>query len=118
MSVSFRICKCQLPTHLIEFSCDLHVKVLSVKDISMTDSCYQISQTDGSSLFSLEGILSKLCQLALEVEDDDRSRSLRAAGLQALSAMVIRLCCFVSLATILLTLMHSGLYLFIDLADG
>ncbi|WZZ48219.1 hypothetical protein YC2023_048326 [Brassica napus] len=46
------------------------------------------NQTDGSSLFSLEGILSKLCQLALEVEDDDRSRSLRAAGLQALSAMI------------------------------
>ncbi|KAL0769771.1 hypothetical protein Bca101_034921 [Brassica carinata] len=48
-----------------------------------------ITETDGSSLFSLEGILSKLCQLALEVEDDDRSRSLRAAGLQALSAMVV-----------------------------
>ncbi|KAH0924703.1 hypothetical protein HID58_016959 [Brassica napus] len=46
------------------------------------------NQTDGSSLFSLEGVLSKLCQLALEVGDDDRSRSLRAAGLQALSAMI------------------------------
>ncbi|KAJ0258326.1 hypothetical protein HA466_0071340 [Hirschfeldia incana] len=46
------------------------------------------NQTDGSSLFSLEGFLSKICQLALEVGDDDRSRSLRAAGLQALSAMI------------------------------
>ncbi|CAG7873743.1 unnamed protein product [Brassica rapa] len=46
------------------------------------------NQTDGSSLFSLEGFLPKLGQLALEVGDDDRSRSLRAAGLQALSAMI------------------------------
>ncbi|KAF8097814.1 hypothetical protein N665_0280s0017 [Sinapis alba] len=46
------------------------------------------NQMDGSSLFNLEGFLPKLCQLALEVGDDDRSRSLRAAGLQALSAMI------------------------------
>ncbi|CAF2093795.1 unnamed protein product [Brassica napus] len=46
------------------------------------------NQEDGSSLFNLEGFLQKLCQLALEVGDDDRSRSLRAAGLQALSAMI------------------------------
>ncbi|KAL0861927.1 hypothetical protein Bca101_041045 [Brassica carinata] len=46
------------------------------------------NQTDGSSLFNLEGFLPKLCQLALEVGDDERSRSLRAAGLQALSAMI------------------------------
>ncbi|KAF3553990.1 hypothetical protein F2Q69_00010468 [Brassica cretica] len=46
------------------------------------------NQTDGSSLFNLEGFLPKLGQLALEVGDDDRSRSLRAAGLQALSAMI------------------------------
>ncbi|KAL9302479.1 putative protein EFR3 [Arabidopsis thaliana] len=43
---------------------------------------------DGSSLFNLEGFLPKLCQLGLEGGDDDRSRSLRAAGLQALSAMI------------------------------
>jgi hypothetical protein len=36
----------------------------------------------------LEGFLPKLCQLGLEGGDDDRSRSLRAAGLQALSAMI------------------------------
>ncbi|CAN8286934.1 unnamed protein product [Cochlearia groenlandica] len=46
------------------------------------------NQKDGSSLFNLEGFLPKLCQLALEGGDDDRSRSLRAAGLQALSAMI------------------------------
>ncbi|KAG2309456.1 hypothetical protein Bca52824_029204 [Brassica carinata] len=46
------------------------------------------NQKDGSSLFNLEGFLPKLCQLAQEGGDDDRSRSLRAAGLQALSAMI------------------------------
>ncbi|KAL1206888.1 Protein SEMI-ROLLED LEAF 2 [Cardamine amara subsp. amara] len=46
------------------------------------------NQKDGSSLFNLEGFLQKLCQLGLEGGDDDRSRSLRAAGLQALSAMI------------------------------
>ncbi|XP_024004244.1 uncharacterized protein LOC18027816 isoform X2 [Eutrema salsugineum] len=46
------------------------------------------NQKDGSSLFNLEGFLPKLCQLALEGGGDDRSRSLRAAGLQALSAMI------------------------------
>uniref|UniRef100_A0A1J3GBB5 Protein EFR3-like protein n=1 Tax=Noccaea caerulescens TaxID=107243 RepID=A0A1J3GBB5_NOCCA len=44
------------------------------------------NQKDGSSLFNLEGFLPKLCQLA--GGDDDRSRSLRAAGLQSLSAMI------------------------------
>ncbi|KAL0665857.1 hypothetical protein Bca4012_028561 [Brassica carinata] len=73
---------------LLDQTRQVEMQIVGFKDISMTDSCYQISQTDGSSLFSLEGILSKLCQLALEVEDDDRSRSLRAAGLQALSAMI------------------------------
>ncbi|EOA26341.1 hypothetical protein CARUB_v10022560mg [Capsella rubella] len=46
------------------------------------------NQKDGSSLFNLEGFLPKLCQLGLEGGDDDRLRSLRAAGLQALSAMI------------------------------
>jgi hypothetical protein len=49
---------------------------------------FVINQKDGSSLFNLEGFLPKLCQLGLEGGDDDRSRSLRAAGLQALSAMI------------------------------
>lgn len=67
----------------------------------MIDSCYQIFQKDGSSLFNLEGFLPKLCQLGQEGGDDDRSRSLRAAGLQALSAMVIQLCCYVYVESIL-----------------
>lgn len=62
---------------------------------------YEILQKDGSSLFNLEGFLPKLCQLAQEGGNDDRSRSLRAAGLQALSAMVVRLCCCVYLDIII-----------------
>ncbi|XP_019059160.1 PREDICTED: uncharacterized protein LOC104824606 [Tarenaya hassleriana] len=46
------------------------------------------NQKDGSYINNLEGFIPKLCQLAREVGDDDRSRNLRAAGLQALSSMV------------------------------
>ncbi|OIV92325.1 hypothetical protein TanjilG_10535 [Lupinus angustifolius] len=46
------------------------------------------NQSDGSYLFSLEGIIPKLCQLAQEIGDDERARASRSAGLQALSSMV------------------------------
>lgn len=39
-------------------------------------------------MFSLEGLIPKLCQLAQEVGEDDRVLRLRSAGLQALSYMV------------------------------
>ncbi|MED6219471.1 hypothetical protein PIB30_036159 [Stylosanthes scabra] len=46
------------------------------------------NQTDGSYLFNLENVIPKLCQLAQETGEDERSRKIRAAGLQGLSSMV------------------------------
>lgn len=40
-------------------------------------------------MFNLEGLIPKLCQLAQEMGDDERSLRLRPAGMQALAFMVM-----------------------------
>nr|AAK56279.1 At1g05960/T21E18_20 [Arabidopsis thaliana]AAN72256.1 At1g05960/T21E18_20 [Arabidopsis thaliana] len=45
-------------------------------------------QTVNSHMFNLEGLIPKLCQLAQEMGDDERSLQLRSAGMQALAFMV------------------------------
>lgn len=49
---------------------------------------YQNLQKDSSCMFNLEGFIPKACQLAQETGEGEREKSLRAAGLQAISAMV------------------------------
>ncbi|KAF8103997.1 hypothetical protein N665_0181s0019 [Sinapis alba] len=45
-------------------------------------------QTENSHMFNLEGLIPKLCQLAQEMGDDERSLRLRSAGMHALAFMV------------------------------
>ncbi|CAL2228959.1 unnamed protein product [Prunus armeniaca] len=46
------------------------------------------SQIDSTHMFSLEGLIPKLCQMAQEVGDNERALRLRSAGLQSLAFMV------------------------------
>lgn len=48
-------------------------------------------QRDGTYMFNLDGFILKLCNLAQEMGDDAKVQHLRAAGLQVLSSMVIRI---------------------------
>jgi len=67
-------------------------------------------QKDGTYMFNLDAFIVKLCNLAQEVGDDDaKVQLLRAAGLQVLSSMVIRML----LGHMLLTVLRSFHYRFI-----
>ena len=67
----------------------MHCKLLFVSFSLHPAFLHLIFQTDGAFIFNLEGFVPKLCQLAQEVGEDERGCRLRAAGLQALSSMVI-----------------------------
>lgn len=60
-------------------------------------------------MFTLDGFIPKLCQLAQEVGEDEKVQNLRVAGLQALSAMVRSI--------VLLLFFFSGLIKNLNLLD-
>ncbi|MED6160367.1 hypothetical protein PIB30_050822 [Stylosanthes scabra] len=87
-------CKEQMPLYassllaiirtLLEQSQKDEIRILGCNTLVDFIEC----QTDGTYMFNLEGFIRKLCQLAQEVGEDERSLHLRSAGLQALSYMV------------------------------
>ncbi|EOA36798.1 hypothetical protein CARUB_v10008206mg [Capsella rubella] len=69
---------------LLEQTRDVEVQILGCNTLVDFISL----QTENSHMFNLEGLIPKLCQLAQEMGDDERSLRLRSAGMQALAFMV------------------------------
>ncbi|GFP92232.1 protein efr3 homolog b [Phtheirospermum japonicum] len=87
-------CKEQLPLFANSVLTIMHTLLDQAnKDEMLTVGCESLfdfvnNQNDGSYIFNLEGFIPKICQLSQEAGEDERSETIRAAGLQALSAMV------------------------------
>lgn len=73
------------------FFCNFDFLLSSSSLIKSNSTRFPSPQNDGTYMFTLDGFIPRLCELAQEIGEDEKVHPLRAAGLQALSAMVLSL---------------------------
>lgn len=79
-------------TNQVHTSCQFYISFYNIRFFGASKSdnvCYCFFQTEGTYMFNLDGLIPKICPLAHELGEEERTTNLCAAGLQALSSLVV-----------------------------